>query len=171
MKSRTLISLLLSMGFALLLFTGSGCDPDATYTTVYVVRHAEKENPEDPNSLLSAVGHQRAEALVDRLSDSGITGVYASDYERTQQTVAPTAEALGLEISIFPWQQHEDMVADMLTHHSGSAVLVAGHSNTVSPIIETLGGDPVTVGEEEYDNLWIVIHSSNGTAGVAHVTY
>lgn len=168
---RFFLHLTLALSLGMLLFTSFGCDPDATYTTVYVVRHAEKIDASDPQSLLSPAGHARAEALSDRLSGIELSGVYATNIERTQQTAAPTAEAQGLDITIFPWQDHEDMVADLLANHAGGVVLVVGHSNTVSPTIETLHGEAVEVGENDYNNLWLVLHSSNGTAGVTVVPY
>jgi len=36
-------------------------------------------------------------------------------------------------------------------------VLVVGHSNTIPAVVKALGGPEVTIGENEYDNLFILV--------------
>ena len=166
----TLLKLLLLFGASVLLFTSSGCDADLT--VIYVVRHAEKLNDADPNSLLSPAGHQRAQALRDKMSDQSLMAIYHSNIERTKQTAAPTAEDHGITPKEFPWQNHLQLVNDIITNHSGDVVLVVGHSNTVGPTIEALGAEFGTFPDDEYDNLWIVVRNNDsGTAGLTSVKY
>jgi broad specificity phosphatase PhoE len=61
-------------------------------TTVYVIRHADVENPHRilygflPGFQLSALGRAQAEALGDRLSDAGIRRIVHSPLDRAVET-------------------------------------------------------------------------------------
>jgi broad specificity phosphatase PhoE len=61
-------------------------------TTIYVIRHADVENPHRvlyghlPGFHLSALGRAQAEALGDRLSDAGIRRIVHSPLERAAET-------------------------------------------------------------------------------------
>src|SRR5438874_10755032 len=57
---------------------------------VFLVRHAAKASQE-PRATLSQQGHKRAKCLSDLLQDAGITGIYVTDFVRTQQTAEPIA--------------------------------------------------------------------------------
>jgi broad specificity phosphatase PhoE len=78
-------------------------------TTIYFLRHAEKlwGNHFDPvlrhqNEPLSPVGLQTADRLVSYFADKPITAIYISEYQRTRQTIEPTARRLQLEPMIDP---------------------------------------------------------------------
>ena len=66
-------------------------------TTIYVVRHAEKQTGVN-NSMMSAdpdltdAGKARAKKMAEMLASKSITAVYATPYKRTQQTAEPTAQ-------------------------------------------------------------------------------
>src|SRR5687767_15049965 len=69
-------------------------------TTVILIRHTEKNvEPDNPNPALSPDGIERAQTLVHVLGQSGISAVYATQYIRTQLTVAPVASHLGLTVT------------------------------------------------------------------------
>lgn len=51
-----------------------------------------------PGSPLNERGHAQAEALIDELADEPIQAAYCSDIPRARQTLAPLAEARGLDI-------------------------------------------------------------------------
>lgn len=53
-----------------------------------------------PGADLDAVGRRQAEALVDTLADEDISGLFASDLVRTQQTATPLARERGLGIDV-----------------------------------------------------------------------
>ena len=106
----------------------------------------------DPD--LSEAGRARAESLATALKDAKITAIYATKYKRTQQTAAPLAKALGLTVNIVTAD-----AADVVKQLAGAKgnVLVVGHSNTVPDVIKGLGVTaPVTIGDDEFDNLFIV---------------
>ena len=131
---------------------------DHPVTTVILVRHAEKNiEPDNPNPALSPEGLERVQALVHILGDSGITAIYATQYVRTQATVTPLANQLGLTINQLEARNVAELVQQIKTNHGGGVVFAAGHNNTVPAIIAGLGGGTFPViPENEYDNMFIV---------------
>lgn len=127
-------------------------------TTFIVLRHAEKaaDDPKDPS--LSEAGQARAQRAKERLADERVTAAYATRYRRTQMTAAKTAQAHGLEVSIYDAAQPvPDFAAQLRRTHSTGVVLVVGHSNTVAGIAAALCGCTVSpVREDEYDR-WIEV--------------
>lgn len=137
-------------------------------TTVIVVRHAEKlpDNGDDP--ALSEAGNAWAEWLAQLLADSDIQGIYASQYRRTQQTVAPLAAKTGLGIEVVDAGAVEDLVEMIYSRHSGGKILVAAHSNTVPLILEALGvDDPPALAENNYGDIFIVTDPRLGRASLS----
>jgi broad specificity phosphatase PhoE len=120
-------------------------------TTVLLVRHADRQGSDD---ALSREGIARAQALAQVAGKWGITAIFTSDAARTQQTAEPTAEALGIKPVAVTGVA--ELVEAIRTSHQGRNVLVVGHSNTVPQIIAALGGPAVTIGESEYDNLFVL---------------
>src|SRR5215468_10133877 len=101
-------------------------------TTVILVRHAEKViDPNNPDVDLSAVGQTRAQELVRVLGGTGVSGIYATQYKRTQQTVKPLADKLGLPVTVVDSKKTADLIAQIRARYSGQTVFVAGHNNTV----------------------------------------
>lgn len=133
----------------LLLFLLPACT-----TRYYLVRHAERLNNE-PISPLSAAGLARAEVLRDTLRHKGIREIYASTYQRTQQTAQPLATALGLPLSIYQPDTTAGLLA-ALEKIKGRKVLVVGHSNTIPQLVEGLSLQSVTIGDQEFNKLFIV---------------
>ena len=134
----------------------------AAQSQVFIVRHAEKAAvpagaapmmAEDPD--LSTAGQERAASLGVALKDAGITAVYATQYKRTQQTAAPLAKALGLTVNVVSSSDLPALLAKLQTIPGN--VLVVGHSNSVTEIVNGLGV-PTTIKltEADYDNLFVV---------------
>ena len=75
-------------------------------TTVIFVRHGKTPTTGDelpgraPGLHLAELGQQQAQTAADRIADLGtkVTAVYASPLERTRETAAPIAKALGLKV-------------------------------------------------------------------------
>ena len=126
----------------------------ASTTQVFVVRHAEKAaDGDDPP--LTEQGLARAQALAVLLADQPLTAVYSTPYERTQQTVQPTAAAHGLTVESY--DPRSDLPALILERHAGVTVLVAGHSNTVPSIVAGLGApEQPEIPHERYGDLYRV---------------
>ena len=142
-------------------------------TTVILVRHAEKiidPNNSDPD--LSPAGQARAQEIVRIFGDTGINAIYATQYKRTQQTVKPLADKLGLPINQVNSKNTADLLAQIRSKNSGQVVFIAGHNNTVPEIIAALGGPTFpAIPETEFDNLYIVTVYRTGKAKVVKLKY
>jgi len=140
----------------------AGCD-DKT-TTVYVVRHAEKAKPganvsaaEAKDPELTEAGKVRADALVAALGTTKLTAIFSSPYKRTLQTVAPVANAQGLDVQTVDAADVKALTAKLEALDAGSYALVSGHSNTVPMIIEALGvTEKVELGHDDHGDLFVV---------------
>jgi broad specificity phosphatase PhoE len=142
-------------------------------TTVILVRHAEKViDPNNADPDLSPAGQARAQELVRILGDAGINAIYATQYKRTQQTVKPLADKLGLPVNQVNAKNTSDLLAQIRSQNSGQVVFIAGHNNTVPEIIAALGGPTFpTIPETEFDNLYIVTVYRTGKAKVVRLKY
>ena len=88
---------------------------------------------------------------------SGIAAIYATQYKRTQQTVKPLAEQLGLPISRVEAKKTSELVEQIRARPAGQTIFIAGHNNTVPEIIAALGGPSLPIiPESEFDNLYIL---------------
>ncbi|WP_201982284.1 SixA phosphatase family protein [Hymenobacter rubidus] len=128
-------------------------------TTVYLVRHAEKDSTSDPlDPTLSVAGQLRAQALRQTLAKHHPVALFTTDTKRTRATLAPLADALKLEPQVYDAKYGHDLADRILKEYAGKTVVVVGHSNTILPFIDDLGGTaPVDeIGENEYDYLFTV---------------
>ena len=120
----------------------------------------------DPD--LSEAGRARAQSLASALKDAHITAIYATEFKRTQQTAAPLAKVLGLTVKIVTSKSVADLVKQLKAGKSN--VLVVGHSNSVPDVIKGLGvTTPVTIGDDEFDNMFLV--SSGTHPSLLHLHY
>ena len=73
-------------------------------TIVHLLRHGEVHNPDGvlygrrPGFHLSRLGHEMAQRIADSIGDRDIVHLRVSPLERAQETAAPLAERLGLDI-------------------------------------------------------------------------
>jgi 2,3-bisphosphoglycerate-dependent phosphoglycerate mutase len=142
-------------------------------TTVILVRHAEKIiDPNNTDPDLSSAGQARAQELVRMFGDAGINAIYATQYKRTQQTVKPLADKLGLPVNQVNSKSTADLLSQIRSQHSGQVVFIAGHNNTVPEIVAALGGPTFPIiPETEFDNLYIVTVYRTGKAKVLKLKY
>jgi len=136
---------------------------------IFLVRHAERADAvtgrspamaSDPD--LSEAGRVRAASLASVLADTKITAIYATEYKRTQQTVAPLAEALAITPTIVRAVDTAELVKEIRS--SPGSVLVVGHSNTLPEILKSLGAaGPVSIADDEYDNLFVLTGGTSPT--------
>ena len=145
-------------------------------TTVIVVRHAEKNiEPNNPDPDLSPAGQARAQEIARMFGDAGVQAIYATQYKRTQQTVAPLANRLGLSVTSVDAKQSEELTRRILSNNRGQTVFVAGHNNTAPEIVNILSGANgekyPQIPESEYDNMYIVTIYRFGKAKVLKVKY
>lgn len=139
--------------------------------TVLAVRHADIDLPTgstDPG--LNAAGRARAEALGRAVRSAGVGAVFHPEFARTQQTVAPSATALGLAPQLTP--SAEVFARDALSGDLRAVVLVAGHSDTIPSILAALGATPApAIGEREFDNLFVLTAPAGDGAHLLHLRY
>lgn len=142
-------------------------------TTIILIRHAEKNiEPSNPDPDLSPAGQARAQELASMFGDSGIKAIYATQYKRTQQTVKPLADKLGVPATIVDAKNTAELVKNIRAQHNGEMVFVAGHNNTVPEIILALGGPQLPIiPETEFDNLYIVTIYRVGKAKLLKMKY
>jgi broad specificity phosphatase PhoE len=122
-------------------------------TTVLLVRHADRQGSTD---ALNGPGMARAQEISHVLAKSGLSAIYTSEAARTQQTAAPTASLLGITPTAVAAADVAGLVSTIRSEHSAQTVMVVGHSNTVPQIIAEFGGPAVTIGENEFDNLYVL---------------
>ncbi len=136
---------------------GAEAPPSAATKTIFIVRHAEKaqiEGERDPE--LTQAGHDRAAALRERLASASLGAIYSSEYRRTLQTVAPIAEATGLEVTLYDPAAPAAIFADALRSSPAAQLLVAGHSNTIPALISALGAEAEPIDEGRYGDLFVL---------------
>jgi broad specificity phosphatase PhoE len=154
----------------------------ASAQIVFVVRHAERVPApagqpaapahgmlgEDPP--LSAAGEQRAARLATMLASAGIRHVFTSEYKRTRQTAAPLAEKLKLTPVMAAAKDPDPLIAEV--RRAQGNVLIVGHSNTVPELLKKLGvAEPIAIGDNDYDDLFIVIRSGSGEVSLVKLKY
>lgn len=106
---------------------------------VFLVRHAEKADDGTRDPGLTAEGEERARELARLLSRAGVTHLFASEFRRTGDTLAPLARASGLEVEALPARGVRDLARRLEDLPPGSVAVVAGHSNTVPALAALLG--------------------------------
>lgn len=142
-------------------------------TTVILVRHAEKKvEPANPDPDLAPEGVERAHQIARVFGDAGVNAIYATQYKRTQQTVKPLADRIGVPVTLLDSSQTEELVNQIQTTHRGQTIFVAGHNNSVPAIVSVLSNEKFPqIPETEYDNLFIVTIYRFGKAKVTKLKY
>ena len=130
---------------------------------VFVVRHAERQD-DSADSPLSAAGRARAERLAVMLKDAGVTAIFATQWQRTHQTVAPLAAARGIGVTRIDSKDLAGLVAAIRAKHANDVVVVAAHSDSAPKIVAALGAaNDITIAHDEYDNLFVVVPGAAAT--------
>ena len=169
---KQLIFLLLSFAFAKDT-AAQEKNPFTGNTTLYIVRHAEKEKGDDP--LLTEDGNIRAGDLMRTLRDKKIKRAYVTQYKRTQHT----ADSLNLQLGIDTAHYMADTSCVYLftaiekNNDWNKPIFIIAHSNIIPKIIYKLGITDFpqqNIPENEFDNLYLVTFK-NGKAKLKHSKY
>lgn len=133
----------------------------ASTTTVFVMRHAEKAELPAEDPPLSPTGEARAMELAQHFGGApkglGLDRIYVSEFRRTQETVRPLANRLGIPVIVVPADDPAMAAQRALDENRGGRVLIVGHSNTVPRIVEELSGQTVPeMSDIEYGILYMV---------------
>jgi phosphohistidine phosphatase SixA len=144
---------------------------------IFVVRHAEradagkkaaKSMSADP--ALSSQGQSRAKRLSSMLRSAKVTQIFTTEFRRTHQTVAPLADRVHVKPVSIP-SNDVDALVNRLEQASGTT-LVVGHTNTIPEILKKLGvTQDVTIAEDEFDNLFVVVRAASGRATLVRLKY
>jgi 2,3-bisphosphoglycerate-dependent phosphoglycerate mutase len=135
----------------------------ASTTTIFVMRHAEKltSDPQEPDPALAPAGEARALELAQLFGRApkgqGLDAVIVSEFRRSQDTVRPLANRLGIPVIVVPAEDVRDTARRALTENRGGRVLIVGHSDTVPEIVKHLSGiDVGPMAETEYGIVYLV---------------
>lgn len=133
----------------------------ASTTTILVMRHAEKAAVPGDDPPLSPVGENRALALAEHFGRApkglGLDCIIVSEFKRTQDTVRPLANRLGVPVIVVPAKESATAAGRALREYRGGRVLIVGHSNTVPELVEELSGREVPqMSETEYGVVYVV---------------
>jgi broad specificity phosphatase PhoE len=160
MKLRLLVLVVL-LGVAPSLYAAA---PDKSVTTVFLVRHAEKNpHPAGGDAGLSAKGQLRARDLARLLSGTRLDAVYSTPFGRARLTAQPVADAQHDSVTVYDPEHPERLAETIRSEHAGGNVLVVGHGDTVPATFEALTGkrfpDPENMPS---DKLYVLILPATG---------
>ena len=144
---------------------------------VFVVRHAERADAGSPDAKmmsadppLSAIGKARADRLAAILRAAQVGHIFTTELRRTRETAAPLAAATHLDIVALPAKDVDGLVTKLSAAQGAS--LVVGHSNTVPEILKKLGvQESVSVSDDDFDNLFVVIKAAGGEVTLVRLKY
>ena len=180
MKTMILIALALSLA---VFSPAAVAQEEFKPITVFLIRHAEREDEPRQDPPLKREGVARSQELARLLSGAGIKAIFTSQFTRTKQTAEPLATKLGLTVTSFTLKSNPSNprliaaestqeVTGKILERSGESVLVIGHSNSIPDVIKMLGGDTVpTIDERKFDDLFIVTVYAKGKAKVVQLKY
>ena len=133
---------------------------------VFVLRHADKRRQPPGVDDLSDAGIKRAKLLGRMLAESGVSVAFCSTVRRAQRTLEPLKSILGDGLAITSVaidgpnqpQKHIDTIVEGIEQLTpDQVVVVVTHSNTVSSIIEGLGGEAVgALDDGVFDRLFVL---------------
>lgn len=147
------------------------CFSCQTSTKIYMVRHAEKDTEPVNNPHLTSAGLKRAEALRELLKEKNITHIFSTNTNRTTETALPLSKAIGIEIKYYGTDTLDRFLQHITSLKSNS--LVIGHSNTLLPMLDkmNLQHNLKTIGDLDYDNLFIITVKNGKALKVKETTY
>jgi phosphohistidine phosphatase SixA len=130
-------------------------------TTIYLIRHAEKDTGNNPP--LTQAGFIRAGDLMRYLRNKGVSKIYSTKYKRTSQTADSLKQAQDLTTIIYEADTVGNDLVNKINENgdNGKTILVVGHSNTIPKLIRRLGVISYTVqnlGDNEFDNIFKVVY-------------
>lgn len=124
---------------------------DGTY---YVVRHAEKQDGDNP--ILTEKGVKRAAHIVGMLKNEPISRVFSTETYRTVMTATPTAADRGVAVELFTTDDL-DGFANMLKGLDGTFLIVA-HSSSTPDLASLLSGTKQPkLAETDYEQMFKVV--------------
>ena len=182
MKRKVISLIVLVIALAIFCQTAFAQD-DFKPTTVFLVRHAEKEAEPKQDPPLTKAGVARSQELARLLSTANIKAIFTSQFVRTKQTAEPLTAKTGVNVTVLTLKPNpanlkliaEESTAEVVNkilQRPGDSSLVIGHSNWIPDVIKMLGGDVVpTIDEQKFDDLFVVTVYGKGKAKVVQMKY
>lgn len=139
-------------------------DTSLVESTYIFIRHAEKMNDGTSDPGLSAEGIDRAQGWIELLDEYNISAIYSTPYKRTQQTAAPIAEHLGLDVQEYGFSNVDSLVTSFKDLYKNTAVLIVGHSNTTPMLVNMMVQfkQYPNLEESDYETYFIVTVDEEG---------
>jgi broad specificity phosphatase PhoE len=147
---------------AFILWISISVTTSAQNTTIWIVRHAEKDtsaaNKRDPE--LTEIGKQRALDLAAFLKGQEPDMIFSTNTKRTRQTAAH----FKAKVNTYDPSLIKEFAQRIIDFQKGKKILIVGHSNTVLETIEALGGSrPVAqLVDDDYDYIFKVSLTAEG---------
>ena len=91
--------------------------------TLYLVRHAEKQDDGSRDPFLTEAGQERAKRLAAWLKAKGIDDIWSSGYRRTINTAQPLATELGRLVNIYD-PGNQPLLVEKLLRRKDNALIV-----------------------------------------------
>jgi broad specificity phosphatase PhoE len=144
---------------------------NTTPTTVFLVRHSEKESGSDP--VLSELGLERNAALESMLSEVKFDAVFSTPFQRTEMTANAICNAQNLELINYDHKDLTGLAKKIQEEYRGQQVLVVGHSNTTPTLCGILDGSNAheAFDESDYSNLMMVVIPAVGPAKMLRLRF
>ncbi len=158
---------ILQFCFALLIIACATVNANAT--TVYLVRHAEKQtsDPHDRDPELTKAGIARAITAGEILNQIEFTAIYSSDYKRTRTTAKLIKGTRSTSVTLYDPGELEAFAKVLQSAPMDSVFLVVGHSNTTPQLAQLLSNQVVTpIDESIYHHLYRVGIAEDGSTTV-----
>ncbi len=136
----------------------------AAFTTVYLIRHAEKALDQGADPELTPQGETRAQLWATLFADQRLDAIYSTNTKRTLATAQVVARAQQLEV------QEMDPKPERLDHFlqaiEGQTILLVGHSNTIAELANEMLGEAryAELDEANYHTLFIVTRGQEGAS-------
>lgn len=158
-----LLSAIAAMGLVSCSTPKGGSRPGKS-VTVYLIRHAEKGNGNNPDLTLE--GQARAQKLAHFFEEIRLDDIYSTDTRRTLQTVEPLSQSQRLRVQKYEGDKLDQLTRRLLRGRKGRSYLVVGHADTTPKLAGLLTNSPPLpqIGDNDYDNLWMVIDAGTKRA-------
>ncbi|MBM1107462.1 histidine phosphatase family protein [Aurantibacter crassamenti] len=138
---------------------------DAGTSTFYLIRHAEKDrsNVDNLDPELSQKGLGRAMHWAEILSEVPIDVIYATDFQRTAMTAAPTSVKKDVDVIYYDPSSFD--INQFKSDNLNKSVLVVGHSNTTPELTnQLLGVDKYYELDDSDNGSLFIVQITNGVA-------
>lgn len=157
---------------------GLGIPAASADQVIFVVRHAERADggagtggmigTNDPP--LSAEGTERARRLATHLASADVKHIFTTEFQRTRDTAGPVAQKAGIKAVVVSSRDPAALLRQV--REARDNVLIVGHSNTVPDVLKQLGvTSTVSIADNEYDNLFVVVRPATGEPALIRLRY